>query len=356
MSNVDYDTFLQWATDKFGPENLRIRNNEIKTHSPFTADVDKGFHLWMNPAGGKNERPNGAFRCWKTDRRGSLVKLVSELDHVPWDVAEEMLCGGSALRRLEAEMHGIIARADPWGTGAQAPAEEHEPGPTPVSLPPHAYRITDLSASNEHRQAAEAYLSGRKLPPDDFYVCTRGPYRNRIVIPYHDEDGDIVYWNARYFGKRDDVDKYMKPEDEDVDRTCLLFAPAWSRPGERVHITEGEFDAVSLSLAGLRAVACGGKHLHDAQIERLRGRIPVLATDNDAKARDAGLEALLDMGERLVAKGFGEVHYVRPPVGYKDWNELLQKRGPDTLRAYVERHTKPFGSWTRQALRFQHLG
>ncbi len=346
MSNVDYDIFLGWATDRFGADNIRLRKDEILTHSPFCEDFK--FNLWMRPDGGKQKRPNGVFRCWKTDRHGSLVKLVSELDRISYDDAEEMLCGGSSLRALEAQIHEYFGVRNPWGDPVTAP----EPPAIPmIDLPLHTYRINDLSSQHPHRIEALRILGERHLPSDGLYVCTQGKYRDRIIIPYLDEEGRIVYWNARTMLDRDDIPKYMKPEDDSVDNTQLLY---WSRRpnrGETLYLTEGEFDAMSLTLCGLCGVAYGGgKTLSDTQVELLRPHHVVIATDNDEKKQDAGRIALLGIGENLLSKGINKVGYIRPPRGYKDWNKLMEKTNRDTVKQYILDHTKQFTPWTRNEL------
>lgn len=347
---ICYDTFLQWATNRFGAENIRIRKDEILTHTPFCED--HRFNLWMRPDGGKKHRENGVFRCWKTDRRGSLVKLVSELDHIPFEEAEELLGGSSSLRQLEEQIHQMFG-ASTWKVPDVMPATPT--APQAIDLPPHTYLIDDLAKSNPFRQAAEAHLIGRSIPTDGLYVCTKGEYKNRIVIPYYDREGDLVYWNARTLSCREDVVKYMKPSNKGLDQTLVLYMQRYPNKGEKVHITEGEFDCMTLTLSGFCGVGCGGKFLSEAQIEMIRDYVPVLCLDNDEGKRDAGLEALIAIGTRLLEKGFPKVLFVRPPVNYKDWNALLHARGVELIHSYIDKHTKLFTSWTKNELVANHL-
>jgi hypothetical protein len=109
---VDYDMFLEWAQDRFGEANIKIRNTahgtEICTHSYFARRQgidDHKFHLWMSPSGGKSKHPEyGSYRCWLTDSMGSLVTLVANYDHIEFDEAEELISGCSSLRALEQKV------------------------------------------------------------------------------------------------------------------------------------------------------------------------------------------------------------------------------------------------------------
>jgi hypothetical protein len=143
---IDFDDFLNWATDRFGSANIKIKGDEILTHSIFTEDAK--YHLWMNPSGGKSKHPEfGAFRCWKTDQRGSLVKLVSIVDQIPFEEAEELISSATTLRQLEQkvdEFFGITIEELPVTAKNQ------------LELPPDSILITDLPSYNFYRK--KAYL------------------------------------------------------------------------------------------------------------------------------------------------------------------------------------------------------
>ena len=74
---IDFDTFVNWAENRF--DKIQVKGKEVCLNSIF-AENDSKFHLWCNPYGGKHERTFGVFHCWKTDRKGSLVSLVMEVD------------------------------------------------------------------------------------------------------------------------------------------------------------------------------------------------------------------------------------------------------------------------------------
>jgi len=343
---IDYDTFLNWATDRFGEANLKFRKGgqEICTHSFFVdgdpnfPDGDHKFKLWMNPGGGKHELEGGAYRCWYTDNMGSLIKLVSIVDKIPFEQAAEAICSEIPLRVLEKKVHDFY----------NYKAEEEivlEPD-NELELPPYSFKLTEMSQTNFFFIHAAQYLDGRKIPYDGLYVCTGGEYKNRIVIPYYDRSGKLIYWNCRTLDKNPKVLRYRKPEPEDADQKNVLYARDWPRVGSKIYLTEGEFDAMTLSIVGLNGVACGGKYLSESQIEMLRSYRVVLAFDAD----DAGIDAITNIGESLLKTGFSELAYIRPPEAFKDWNKLLQERDADTIRAYIQKFEKPYNAWTANTL------
>ena len=346
--SVDFDLFHEWCKDRFGEGNVRVKHtahgDEICTHSFFASKKlgkdDNKFHLWMNPSGGKKKVEGGAYRCWLTDTMGSLVSLVSEVDNIPYEEAEESITGSTSLRNLERKVHEFF--------GHKEEVAEMEPNAEKAEtlvFPDFTFLIEQMSPSNHWRVRARRYLAARKIPSAGLYVCTSDPkYGNRIIIPWYDRNEELCFWNARTLSPNSRVLRYLKPEHGDQEQ--VLFMTAWPDPGAKVYIMEGEFDAISLSLADLVGCACGGKYLSDAQIEMLRGYVPVLAFDAD----ESGREALINVGTALLEAGFPEIYYVRPPQIYKDWNKLLVERNIYTLRAYIDRFEKRFTQMTADYL------
>lgn len=343
--SVDFDRFLEWATDQFGEHNVRVKHTahgtEITTHSLWSerkiGKEDRKFKLWMSPHGGKKGIDHGVYRCWLTDEMGSLVSLVSDLDGIPFDEAEEFLTGTTSLRSLEKQVHEFFGYKEEVSEVFEEDLDiefEEEP------FPDYTFLIDKMSPSNHWRVKARRYLASRKIPTAGLYVCTQDKeYGDRIIIPWYDKSGHRIFWNGRTMNDKNKL-RYVKPKEGDQEN--VLYMTAWPEPGTRVYIMEGEFDAISLSMADLVGCACGGKYLSDAQIEMLRGYKPVLAFDAD----DAGRKAMAEVGNALLEAGFPSVYYVRPPVDYKDWNKLLVKRNIYTLRAYAERFEKRFTTMT----------
>jgi DNA primase len=299
----------------------------------------------MNPSGGKKNLEGGAYRCWKTDAMGSLVSLVAECDNIPYDEAEELLLGSAtSLRSLENKLHKFFEQGpDPVDEVVETPRQE-------IELPEYSFLIDRMMPSNFWRLRAKNYLNNRKIPSMGLYVCTDGEHKNRIIVPYYDREGSLIFWNGRTMSDNKKVLRYAKPKHGD--QANVLYMTEWPKPGEKVYLMEGEFDAITLGMADLAGCACGGKYLSANQIEMLRGYEIVLAFDAD----DPGLEALINIGNSLLESGFSRVSYVRPPVIYKDWNKLLQVRNLQTVRAYVERFEKRFTSNTGPLLLAKKAG
>lgn len=350
---IDYDSFYKWCVERFGSENLKIRHtingDEICTHS-FIAEQegmpDHKYHLWMNPNGGKTGSTEyGAWRCWYSEKFGTLVGLVSKVDNIPFDEAEELICDSPSLRTLEEKVHEFFGHKTE--EVVELPKKVNR-----VELPEYTYLIDELSNSNYWKIQTKMYLNKRKLSSKGLYICTDGEkYKNRIVIPYCDQEDRLRFYNCRTLSKNKKVLRYRKCEESSQEE--VLYFHKWPRRKAKIYITEGEFDAISLNLAGFFGCACGGKYLSDDQAEIIRenGFRPVLAFDADATGR----EAVINIGEKLLSMGFIDISYIRPPTIFKDWNNMLVERNEHVIRAYVERFEKRYTVDTMSQLKANTL-
>jgi hypothetical protein len=279
---IDFEKFLEWAESRFG--DVVVKGDEIKVNSIFADDYKQ--HLWCNPYGGKHDRPNGVFHCWKTDTKGSLVSLVMQVDGCTYEEALEILGGSDArMAVLEKQVQELFAKKKEPVIEELEPVE---PKSDKLELPPFTYRFEDLPSASYHRVNAEVYMFNRKLSTEGLMVCTRGEYRQRIIIPYYDPKGDLIYWNGRYIGDSDKVTKYRGPKKEvGIGKGDVLYMPEWPEKGSVVYLTEGELDALSIKKSKLHAGGFGGKSLTDIQIEILRstGYIPVICLDSDSAGK-----------------------------------------------------------------------
>jgi len=327
---IVYDKFLEWAEDRFG--DVKVHGDEIMINSVFCEEhglnADYKHHLSCNPSGGRSGSPNGVYHCWKTNEGGSLVSLVMKVDHCTYEDALDLLGGGDiAFHELERKVAEMFLN--------KVPEEVVVPIAT-FQLPENTFKILELPTTNVWRTEAEDYLKNRKLNPEDYLVCIGGQHQNRIIIPYYDAQHKLIYWNGRSLTNSKKIPKYLGPNKEcGVGKGDVIYMPdGWPPHGVKIHITEGEFDAKSISLSGLAACAVGGKELNDKQSAMLFPYKPVLCFDTDT----AGKKALLNIGDGLKEKGFSEVYYVHPPEKYKDWNEMLVAIGPKMINAYIRQN------------------
>lgn len=351
---VEFDRFYEWCKERFGEANLKIRHtsngDEICTHSFIAEEAgipDHKFHLWMNPAGGKTgSEEHGAWRCWYTEQFGTLVGLVSKVDNISFVEAEEMICDTPSLRTLEAKVHEFFSGK------AELPIETIKAEVEELSLPDFTSYIDDLPSSDYWKNQAQSYLGKRGIPTAGLAVCYGGDFKNRIIIPYLDKANRLRFYNCRTMSSSKKTIRYLKCKESSQED--ILYFYKWPRRSQKIYITEGEIDAISLNLCGFNGCACGGKFLSDSQIEIIRtdNLVPVLAFDSDPPGR----EALLNIGEKLLSMGFVDVSYIRPPKAFKDWNKMMVERNKHVVKAYIERFEKRYTVDTLNLLKCGSLG
>lgn len=324
---IDFDLFLNWAESRF--DDVQVKGNEIKLNSIFCEDSK--HHLWCNPSGGKNNAPYGVFRCWKSDQHGSLVSLVMQVDKCSFEDALQILdTSNTNLEELEKQVKDIFS--------SNKQKKFIELDEIKLKIPAGTYSFDDLPSTNSIKKAAVDYLHNRKIPTKNLLLCVSGTYRNRIIIPYYNQNKDLIYYNGRYVGNNSKL-KYLGPPKElGIGKGDILYVPDWPEPGEKIYLTEGEFDAMSLRQCGLYSAAFGGKSLSEAQINIIKSYIPVLCLDADK----AGADALLGMGDSLLRKGFERIFYIRASKEHKDWNSMYQNDGERIVRAYIKQNEKRY--------------
>jgi DNA primase len=345
---IDFDAFVDWAEKRFG--DIIVKGKEVKVNSIFD-DGDIKYKLWCNPTGGTKGRDHGVYHCYKTGKIGTLVGLVMQVEGCSPEEAIDIL-GGNEMADLEENMRAFFN--SPFVPSNEPVIETVAKAETvKLTMPEGTYLISEVATYNKSRAEAEHYLNGRKLPITGLYVGIDGRYRERILIPYYDRQGKLIYYNARYIGTSSKPTKYLGPPNElGIGKADVLYMPSWPSEGTRVYVTEGEFDTMALNLVGLHGAAIGGGQFSTRHKDFLAPYKITMAGDNDDD-NTAGTDTLIRVGDALMANGFSEVEFVRPPKGFKDWNDFYKKFPVQLVRKYIEENSKSYNEITASQLRLQ---
>jgi hypothetical protein len=323
-----FENFQKWAEDRFDGDII-VKGNEIVINSIFAEDTK--YHLWCNPYGGKDGRKNGVFHCFKTDKKGSLPKLIQLVDKCSRDKAISILYGRTSIAELEEKLFEFFENQD-QNLDQTTTIDKKQ-----LSLPEGSFLINALPKNNFWRNLAVNYLEDRKILTDGLYICKTAPYKARIIIPYYDKQGNLFYWNGRHVGNS--KLRYRGPPKEvGVGKSDVLFFAGgnWPEPGEEIYLCEGEFDALSIFYSGLNGVACGGKNLSEKQMSYIKNYKIVICLDNDAAGAGA-MPAMTDtINKNIESKNLMDrLMFVSPYKAYKDWNAMFKKEGPNILKNYI---------------------
>jgi len=201
----------------------------------------------------------------------------------------------------------------------------------------------------------DAVESGMAIRTDDGNR-TYDRFRNRLVIPIHDERGRAIGFGARALNPEDNPKYLNSPQTPLFDKSATLFALHHARrairEGETAVIVEGYMDAIQAHQSGFKnVVAQMGTALTKAQLKILGryARRLVLALDPDAagaKATMRGLDIVRQASEsgqvffdpgtilRQASKLDLEIQVATLPDG-QDPDELI-RGNPEGWKALIE--------------------
>ncbi len=314
---IDYTIFWEWACEHFGEDNCYQSGEEVCINSPFV--TDSGHHLWCNPN-------KGVYHCWKSNECGTIINLIMEREGCSFPEAQEILGGDRILHKLEEKIAAFFVKN-----------KEIIVKKSSLELPPNTFKITSLATDNRLRKLATTYLSSRCIPIDGLYVCGLGKYADRIIIPYYDKDGNLIYFNGRDMTGKQKL-RYRGPEKEvGIGKSEVIWMKEWPKDGTMIYLTEGEFDAMSLCQCGFNGAAIGGKQFFDKQLQLIKQYNLAICFDLDKY----GLEALNKVGAFIRSMQFvrgaknDKISFVKPAKGFKDWNDMLIKLNPAIIHEYV---------------------
>jgi DNA primase len=207
------------------------------------------------------------------------------------------------------------------------------------------YILTRLARKHGEKKLETAGLAMPRKTGNGYY----DRFRNRLIIPIHNESGTVVGFGGRSLDGSDP--KYLNsPESEIFNKSRLLYNMHRSKDAmrriDRAILVEGYFDAISIDHAGVPGVVASmGTSLTSGQASLLRRfttRV-VIAYDGDNAGRTATLRAapvLLAAGLTVSALDL---------QGEKDPDSVVQKHGVDRFLELLGNATDIFefglGEW-----------
>ena len=184
--------------------------------------------------------------------------------------------------------------------GDETPSPQHkeavQPSPAGQRL---VWAEIDLPEGTTRNVSEEMikYLHGRGVDFYEYladYGLVDWPVEKRLIIPYFNDLGDLIYLAANSYAG--EIPKYMYPKGPKP-----LYMPRSRNSAMKVVICEGQFDSMRLVDAGYFGVAIGGSHLapHVEQdlLDALEGREVTVCLDGDALVQASKLVTrLLELG------------------------------------------------------------
>lgn len=220
-----------------------MKNNERSHYCPFCHHHKKKLQINLE---------NQFYHCWVCDAKGrSIVKL---------------------LYRLDVSSDKILKIKSIYKDGSVSLIKKRDETESQIYLPKEfkPLHIRPPSINPIYNQALY-YTKSRNINSDDIHkynigYCDDGMYKNRIIIPSYNRDGELNYFVARSFIQTERMN-YKNPP---LSRNIIAFENQidWN---EEVVLVEGVFDAMAVK----------------------RNAIPLLGTDILPKLREKMLSGIV---------------------------------------------------------------
>ena len=300
--NMGSDSYIRkYCLDKFH-SNYRLSSDDTELVVPsIFIDNDYKRHMSINTE-------TGLWRCFKTGEVGNFLKLYAILEKCSYREAYEKFV-------FEDFMAGYKGRR---------PLEEFDPNQIDSDLD----EVENFKIAEGH-----PFPQSRGVDQFKFYIATSGKYSGRLIIPFINRNGKLFYFQARALG--DEQPKYLNCKNLKSSQILYPFDYGSQKP---LYITEGVFDCLSLQAVGLNAtttLSCFTSREQMLQLSQYTGPL-VCAFDSDGPGI-AGRKKFMDLAHWIRRD---DLYTVVPPNPFKDWNEILTKKGGDFLRAEAEKTSK----------------
>jgi hypothetical protein len=230
------------------------------------------------------------------------------------------------LKKLEVSIDKILEMKQ-YFKSDRTSLDNYEP--TKVTLPEEfiPLGIIPKSINLEYRHAM-SYLKNRNISESDIKkynigYCNSGRYRNRVIVPSYDKNGQLNYFIARSFEKEPRL-KYDAPSCSKSEIIGFEYLINWNIP---VILCEGSFDAIAIRR---NAIPLFGKTIPQSLMMKLvesEVKTVYLALDKDA------LKEALNYSQNLLNLG-KEVYLIElegkdpSDLGFNNMTKLLHIAKP----------------------------
>lgn len=349
---------------------LKKSGSSLRGLSPFTNEKTPSFYVLPE---------KGIFKCFSSDKGGSVVTFLMELEKLSYP---------QAIRQL-ADRYGIEIEEEQISPEQQQARSERE---SLLALNAWAQNwfTTQLHETDEGKAIGLSYFESRGFRaetlktfkigycPDKWDAMssaaiaagyeaerlvalglskdTEGKlwdfFKGRVMFPIRDVTGRSIAFGGRTLSKEKKVAKYFNsPESLLYHKGDVLFGMHLAKPAiakeDRVLLVEGYTDVMALHQAGIEhVVSSSGTALTVNQIKLIRRYTKNITVLFDGDA--AGIRASLRGVDLLLAEGLN-VNVVLFPDG-DDPDSYSKKVPSDVLKRHIEEEAKDFVAFKLELL------
>ncbi|TRZ76376.1 MAG: toprim domain-containing protein [Deltaproteobacteria bacterium] len=270
-------TFEQ-VLDRYGLQLKPAKGKELLGLCPFHEDTKPSFRV---------NTEKRVFHCFGCGAKGNVLDFVARKENVP--IKKAALLVSEWFGTGEREIEAPSANLRPTEAPKRAETSHIEP------IEPNKPLTFTLKLKPEH-----PYLGQRGIEPElaqhfGIGFCDRGLMRDRVAIPIHDVDGQLVAYAGRWVSGKlpEGEEKYKLPPG--FKKSLVLYNLNRVKGKSRLVLVEGFFSVLRLHKLGIDAVALMGRTLSVEQEKLLVEsgvRYLTLLLDGDPPGRQAQAELL----------------------------------------------------------------
>jgi len=308
----------------YGIDKPKRSTGSVKVRCVFHDDTKPSLSVDLTEGAGK-------FQCHSCQTKGNIIEFIKEKDDCSLREAAIKLAeicdidvpykNGPAKAQKHRE-NGDNSKTTNEPSGSKKRRDEasvepqddskHEDGPInpPLSFAltldaTHPYvgqRLTDMNLGDESMSRAEI------VETFGLGVGSRGMMKDRLAIPIHNEQSELVAYAGRWALDEDDLpedeEKYKLPPRFRMSHTLFNLHRAMAMKeddpeSDWVVITEGYFGAIRLHALGVPAVSVMGTSISDEQINLLDAELNpsrvIVLFDGDEPGKKAAKELVVPM-------------------------------------------------------------
>lgn len=259
----------------------------------------KRFHLDFNDG-------NPIYHCFNCSESGSFLQLYSQLKGLSISQAKKDL--------YKFNPNNLIQQLSHRKSSKVIKEIEHTDHSYIIEDCVSEDRVIDSIVYKSWVNILSEFRESRYIPKQyDLFLAYKGNYKNRIIVPIYDEDGNMIYFQARKVPNTNVQPKYKNPT---LKKGDIIFNKHLFKRDKSIIVTEGLIDA---KMIGDQGTSCLGSEITNDFIKRLYSMTDenvVIAFDND----EPGSEALNKFmkGNKYSKRVF---YFLTPPE-YKDCKDI----------------------------------
>jgi DNA primase len=269
--------------DRYQVNWLRKSKDELRGRCPIhQGDGENAFHVNLT----KN-----AFNCFSCKARGNVLDFVAAMEKCSVRDAGLKLKGWYSITEPAPTVNKPKGAPAERGVGE---LEENRPLTFQLKGIDHGHPY--LEQRGITKETAEKFSVG--------FFGGRGSMHGRVVIPIHNERGELVAYVGRSIDGSEPRYRLPAGFHKSLELFNLHRAVADSSPDRRVIVVEGFFDCMKVSQAGLSCLALMGSTLSETQEALLAKHFvgACLLLDGDQAGKAATDECLVRLGRRMYVR------------------------------------------------------